>query len=368
MSKNSSYCPAIYKGLFVDRVNDDKIRIAPCCQSVRKTVQVDLFDFHTNDHLQNLRQQIKQGIRPSDCEDCWSKEAIGEDSRRLTEIRHHGMMDDYDVELNNLDYSPTWACNSACISCSPMNSSMWAQELDLDRNKLLEIGRTYQKKNFFVERLDLSQIRNLHFNGGEPLLNQDGLEFINRVSAVKSLQDVRLTYNTNGTVFPDDDLVDQWAKMKMVRLFFSIDAVDTAFEYIRWPGNWTQVCANMIKMHDCLPTNVWFGFNITVGTYNIYEIDQVFDWINKNLPTNRAGAASNIAWQPAHGFYPNLLNDAAKQAVRNKYQYDRRFDTIISCMDQPVIPTKFVWTQRLDAIDERRGTNWRKSLKISQFY
>lgn len=368
MSKSSSYCPAIYKGLFVDRINDDKIHIAPCCQSGRKVVSVDDFDFHTNDHLQNLRQQVKQGLRPSDCEDCWKKEAIGEDSRRLAEIRHHGCHDDYDVELNNFDYSPTWACNSACISCSPSNSSMWAQELNLDRTKLLEIGRQYQKKNFFVERLDLSQIKNLHFNGGEPLLNRDGLEFINRVSAVKSLHDVRLTYNTNATVFPDDALVDQWAKMKMVRLFFSIDAVGTAFEYIRWPGKWAQVSSNMLKMRECLPTNVLFGFNITVGCYNIYEIDQVFDWINQHLSTNRAGGASDITWQPAHGFYTNLLNDAAKQAVRNKYQHDTRFDTIISYMDQPVMPAKFVWTKRLDAIDERRGTSWRQSLKISQFY
>ena len=57
----SNYCPEIYKGLFVDRWNDDNIRVAPCCQAPLEQTPTKDFNFATNSYLHGLREQFDQG-------------------------------------------------------------------------------------------------------------------------------------------------------------------------------------------------------------------------------------------------------------------------------------------------------------------
>jgi len=164
----SNYCPEIYKGLFVDRWNDDHIKIAPCCQSVNaKTPTVD-FNFKTNKHLQNLRKQFNQGKKPKECNRCWKDEDLGRISRRQRMIEFFDT-DDTAIELGSLDHNATWACNSACIMCNPIDSSLWAVELKIKKEQLASIGRYHRADNTFLDKLDLSKLQKLHFKGCEPL-------------------------------------------------------------------------------------------------------------------------------------------------------------------------------------------------------
>jgi organic radical activating enzyme len=104
-------------------------------------------------------------------------------------------------------------------------------------------------------------IKKIHFNGGEPMLNKDQVSLLDRLD----LSNVFISYNTNGTVYPDQKIIDLWKQAKLVKLFFSIDATEQAFEYIRYPAKWAEVADNMIRMRDELPSNVMFGINATVG-------------------------------------------------------------------------------------------------------
>ena len=58
---------------------------------------------------------------------------------------------------------------------------------------------------------------------------------------------------------------------------------------MRWPGNWGQTSKNILDMQATLPGNVMFGFNTTVGNYNLLEIDEVYNWFNKHIRVNREG-------------------------------------------------------------------------------
>ena len=71
-----NWCPEIYHGMFVDRVNDDKINVAPCCQAAGKIESVDGFDFQTSKHLSALRQQFDQNKKPEACDRCWKMEKL----------------------------------------------------------------------------------------------------------------------------------------------------------------------------------------------------------------------------------------------------------------------------------------------------
>ena len=62
----SNWCPEIYRSVFVDRVNDDKIRVAPCCQANSQVELVETFDFNASPHLTKLRQQFDNNKKPSE--------------------------------------------------------------------------------------------------------------------------------------------------------------------------------------------------------------------------------------------------------------------------------------------------------------
>lgn len=292
-----NWCPEIYRGLFVDRRNNG-VLIAPCCQATGAVEPTDTFDFSTSNHLTNLRNEFTLGNKPSACDRCWKNEEIGLKSRRQSAIKFYNVAPSDEVVLQGLDFSATWACNCACIMCGPWQSSLWAKELSGD-----EFDKAKFRYNKVIDRVDLSNLQKLHLNGGEPMLSDDHLKILSKVDLSKLF----VSYNTNGTIYPTQATIDLWKQTKLVKLFFSIDAVGNAYEYIRWPANWENVKNNMLKMKEELPSNVMFGFNITVACYNIPELADVINWINQNIKTNKEGDKSDINIQIAHNFDPLAL-------------------------------------------------------------
>jgi hypothetical protein len=82
---SQTWCPEIYRNVFIDRVNDDRIRIAPCCQAGSAIEVVDTFDFQTSAHLTKLRKQFDCNERPVECSTCWTDEQIEGKSLRIDE-------------------------------------------------------------------------------------------------------------------------------------------------------------------------------------------------------------------------------------------------------------------------------------------
>lgn len=364
MLNESNWCPDVYRSMFVDHYNDDQIRIAPCCQSSSVIEPVAGFDFATSPHLTKIREQFALGKKPSACNRCWEAEKLGTKSRRQSAIEFFEVAEsDQTVILESIDHNATWACNSACIMCSPELSSMWATELGLEKSKLIKIGRSFQKKNNFFDMLDYSNIKKLHFNGGEPMINLDQVKLLKQID----LSSTFISYNTNGTVYPSQQIVELWKKAKLVKLFFSIDATEQAFEYIRYPGCWQQVADNMIAMKQNLPSNVMFGFNITVGSHNVFELPEVYRWFRENLSANRENDPSDFCWQLAHNYDVTLLPEHVKQSAIDLLLPIDQYSGLINLL-KIKRPTSNNWIDELNIIDQRRNTDWKKSLKIGKYY
>lgn len=366
MSNNSNnWCPEIYRNLFVDRFNQDSIRIAPCCQAESSVESINTFDFNNNKYLNKLREQNKNNERPTECSACWEAEDIGQSSRRLWALKRFDNLS-YDVVLEGIDHSATWACNLACVMCGPINSSLWANELKLSKDDLGKLGRQYQKLNKFTDSFDISSVVKLHFNGGEPLLTNEHLDLLEHFDKQDLLKNVYISYNTNGTVYPSQSVLDMWAKARRVKLYFSIDGVDTAFNYIRWPGDWNKVSDNILKIKS-MCSNVDIGFNATVGNYNILELDKVWQWFRKNI--NDSGKDFNIHMSndTAHNLQ-NLLPEIKLIAV-NRLSHIPVFTGFINYIKDSIdTPASNVWINKFDVIDARRGTNWRTALEIGKYY
>ena len=371
MSNNyNNWCPEVYKSIFVDRHNDDKIVVAPCCQADSAIESVDNFDFETSPYLNKLRDQFDQGQRPSACHRCWKLEDLGQKSRRQSSIEFFNLpAPDNTVKLQSIDHSATWACNLACIMCYEKSSSFWAAEKNLSTVELENIGRRFQKKNNFISKLDLTNVIRLHFNGGEPMLNNDQMELLEELDKLGVLKNTVVSYNTNGTVYPSEKIIQYWNRCKLVKIFFSIDGTGPAFEYIRWPARWSQVSDNIVKMKQCLPSNVMFGFNCTISGYNLFEIVDVWNWFCENLETNREGDLSDFAWQIAYNYNIGELSDTVKQdAIKNLNQINTLAGIIQYINSTASSSQPPSWISKLENLDQQRNTSWKKSLNIGKYY
>ena len=371
MSKNyNNWCPEVYRGVFIDRFNDTKIQVGPCCNSFLNKEPADTFSFHTSPTLTRIRQDFDQGLKPRECNRCWDAEAAGRKSRREDAIEFFNLpTPDTTIKLESLDYSATWACNLACVMCGPWLSSTWAAELNLNSDELFQIGRKFQRSNNIVDLIDFSSIKKLHFNGGEPMLNNDQLTILKKMDENRVLKDAMISYNTNGTVWPSEEIFKLWKKAKLVKIYFSIDATDAGYEYIRYPGKWNEVTSNMLKLKSDGPNNMMFGFNVAIGGYNIFEVADVWKWFNTNLKTNREGDPSDWCWQPVTEYDFKYLNKVAKHQAIEKLSAIDGLSKIVNYLNTTLDQDESRnWIDAFDKIDARRGTNWKQSLQIGKYY
>jgi sulfatase maturation enzyme AslB (radical SAM superfamily) len=360
LKEHDNWCVDIYRGIFIDRFNDTHVKIAPCCQAGAVVESLDTFEFSNSNHLTALRNKFDQGEKPKECNRCWHDEQLGQNSRRINISANQAP--DTTVELENVTYHSTWACNLACVMCNAGYSSTWAQELNTDSNTLEKIGRKFNKSKKILDQLDFSKVKRIHFNGGEPLLNNEHQTVLEKFDDIGILSSTNLSYNTNGTQYPSTKTLELWSQAQQVLLWFSIDGIQDSFEYIRYPGNWLQTSMNLIRIKNTMPNNVKFGFNVTVGCYNVFEIADVLDWVSINFPTADFGS------QIAYNFDPKSLNIVAKNAAIDHLQNYKEFSGIVTHLIDTMNIENSEWINALGTIDRRRGTNWKQSLRVSEFY
>ena len=314
-------CIDIYKNInIVARQN--ALAISPCCISPIRPFEV--IDFLKNEYLVSLRNEISTGNLPTACGICKNAESAGLTSRRQGSnswYKDHNLNNNK-VELIRMDYWTGDTCNLACVICGPHNSSVWKQELGLPK----ELQKS--TANQFWKTIDLSNIQFIHFNGGEPLLSK---EHVKLLYAVEHKNQVHLNYNTNGTILPNEELLNLWEQFKLVQLDFSIDDVSERFEYQRFPAKWAQVTDNLQWYIDNAPHNCMFAINTSVGILNHANLDKLLTWLQHNFHTTRFTDPIEYRQQLTQGVF--ALKDA-----------DKRKSKIIAT---------------LDSIDQRRGTNYR---------
>lgn len=221
-------------------------------------------------------------------------------------------------------------CNLACTLCGPGASSLWRSEMGL--GKFTHDEYTLEPDEIVTEvaDYDFSKLEHVTFGGGEPLLNKSSLEIFRALDP-----SVDILFHSNGTTLPSQEYLDQFSRFDQFLLAFSIDDIEEQFELLRWPAKWGEVVDNISWMRENCPPNVRFAFNSVVSQLNDQTHTRVRDWVEQNIPTNRAGI--NTVWftNETNG----LLNRITKTDSRDPVQF-------------------------LDELDQKRNTNWRKTFPI----
>jgi len=307
----SNFCTMPFNSLEVSPDGTCKV----CCkiQSDIKKTNTEYYNvlndtiediWHSVD-LQMLRKKFLKNERPEECRLCWTEEESN--IKSLRQQTQYGQVDLDNPKVTYLSLKLSNKCNLACRICSPHLSSLWQNQF----NKLnLELTPVAMFKTIDLEKFQSNRLESLHrlsndlqqllIYGGEPLINEEVIAYLEYLTKSGISKNIRLTLNTNGTVY-SEELISMFKEFKFVDLFLSIDDIEKRFEYQRWPAKWSKIDSN-IQNYSKLKDNIRVEFYPSVSVLNVLNIDEMLEKLSSyNIPIT----------------FNNIIHDPRLLSIRN---------------------------------------------------
>lgn len=231
---------------------------------------------------QNPFQATDYLIDLEHCRACVDQETNGIQSYRQGANQRFGIEHDHHSPIV-LDITPNRNCNLACKICDEWSSSTWSRIKDISIPKNYN-ATVAEFVNLFAD-VDLSHVEEINFSGGEPLLNNNLVRYLEPFSDRIAFDQITLRFSTNGSMKFEPRVLDFLSKFKLVLARFSIDDVGAAFEYQRWPAHWVEVEANWNHFLEHMPHQVMPAINRTVSLLNIARLTELETWAAHYLTT-----------------------------------------------------------------------------------
>lgn len=316
-SKQSLYCSMIHGGLNLD-LKDDAPWIQSCClRNDRVPIEINK-PFWQLLSSSDLKKNNLAGQWDPGCQNCQSLE-----SSNLRSFRQ-GMNDGLDIDgLTDLvgpariDLMFDISCNLACRICGPHSSTFWQKHLQ-DIGEWPRPVFTPRKKQEivqYIQTLDLSNLRQVVFCGGETLLGQEYWDVARWLAehVPDAKHNLTLCFQTNGTQGIHSKNYDIIDRCKLVKLHVSLDSIDQEFEYLRWPASWQRVTHNLFDLRQTLPSNVMFLIEQTIGIFNVLSFTKIEDWISFEFSVNREGDPVELTRHMTRGIFD--LKNCSRELV-----------------------------------------------------
>jgi molybdenum cofactor biosynthesis enzyme MoaA len=336
LEQNKSFCilPFISLNLMLDK------NTKHCCYM--ETTNSNYTNFVTDSTSQQIRQQLLDGKKISDCIKCYKIEEYGGRSPRQTytvDWTHRLGLTSYEdvikkTKLVRYDIMMGNYCNLQCRMCSPGSSSL----IDTEYFQLgLSSSLVGLKSENIFDTVDLDSVQQVLVAGGEPSINQDFYNFLKRCIQAKKT-DFEISIASNAVSLPKEfvSLIQQFSNIK---ISVSLDGFGETNRYIRWPSDWEKIKQNIQRLKDTLSPHNYY-FNTTVSIYNISQLYELFEFLDTSYPTS----AYNInlltyptMQQPWN--FPNkkiALDNLNKIKTLKKYQNDEIFNNNINSIIQRI--------------------------------
>jgi molybdenum cofactor biosynthesis enzyme MoaA len=345
--------------MYVEKINQDKVKISACCVNTLGS-ETDSIDFDHDLYLQSQRQLVREHKQVPGCNRCDNNPT--QFSLRDSAIRNFLQFTPVDPTqpiLTKLDWNVDPICNARCIQCSSHFSSAWAAE-DAAHGKIIDVRTTNSTRhNSVSESIDVSQLTSLYFNGGEPMLSKEPLEFLRRIDQLGNIAKLNLSFNTNGSIRPAAEFIELAARCNSVVVNFSLDGTGLTFEYIRNLLSWEIVEQNICWWNDQKIPNIEFNIAFVLGIYNIDIVEDTYNWHKDMAQTHKQ--IKGFVIQPCYGDLALDYSSAKlKQVWAEKYTGDDYIHSTIRSMleKSPDAKDDKHWQRHLEMIDSRRKLDW----------
>lgn len=256
-----------------------------CCQESEKLHNNDkqyniknmsLTEWFNSEPARKFRLTMFDNQMSNICSSCWHQEQHNGNSRRIRGNQksvifmsafndsftqspgfihfehskdHHGYTDTYPIDLH-IDLGNY--CNLACKMCSAQASSTIASQhvkwnIVSDRKYLGQNWTQDQTtwNSFKQQLLNIPNINNIHFMGGETLLTDRFDDLVDTMIQHQRF-DLCFSFVTNGTVYKPG-LIEKLKQFRRVGIEISMETADSVNEYVRQGTNNSLVFDNIQK-------------------------------------------------------------------------------------------------------------------------
>jgi sulfatase maturation enzyme AslB (radical SAM superfamily) len=153
--------------------------------------------------------------------------------------------------------------------CGPELSTKWYSDYKQLFNKQY---KGISKQDY--SKLDVSKLNYLKLLGGEPLMEQDTI--ISLLSR-SNLSQLSVMITTNGTILPNEELLNLLKKCKKVFWIVSIDSFGAMNNFLRKDSDWNIVDFNLKYLNKQFPKSV--KVQSVCSVYNCNLMDKLADYL-----------------------------------------------------------------------------------------
>jgi len=354
---------------FLHKAIDGNGDFKPCCigdphkMSDGKNANINFVDFDTfikSKENNDFKEEFKRNERPEICHRCWQvDDHQGESHRKRAmnffmnksweggETKLYSQLEDFfadkiqweevAIELYkfkepfNLEIEPGTTCNFKCHFCGPHASSSWiSDQRELygttaeEAAQATKLGRWALDSELWNSDVMFNS-KKFHFMGGEPMLINAHFKFLARLAERPDAEQVRISYNTNASTLPPDDVLKNvYDKFHHTRVAFSIDGIKDKFHYQRFPGDWAEaesVMGTWVTTVKKIEAKLDPGWSIL----NMLDMAEIFLWADGfkrkyDLSDKQFDFDGHYYFGPH--YCPQSLKPEQKQLYKNKMEQD----------------------------------------------
>jgi len=314
-------------------------------------------------YMQDVRQQMLNGERPSACDVCWRLEDKGIFSSRqgaFHELKDWAKPQDYKLVNPPLPQSLELRlgnfCNLRCNSCWSLSSDRIYDE----RKKILkqdnevpgwlrnewyyeaEMADTadwnWWMSDEFVHTIHkvASKLKRLYLTGGEPTLIKRNIEIMQMILDSGNT-DCYIALTTNLTNW-NTLFFETMRKFNHGEFQISIDHVKEKNNYIRYPTQWGHIEKNLKNIYEQFPTSWKIKHYTVFQNYNWDAVPEILNWIH-----DHRSLLSEEEHERLYIWSPIILENPGYLDVRTVPDDVREESALILENYQPNNPVKNVW-------------------------
>ena len=259
-------CPAIDNGVAI--YDNDIIR--PCCK-------IDWSYWKTISSIKDPNRFIdlyQNNIPPAVCNYCTASESRGINSYRQSFLTSD-LQKIKSTNIQFLDLKHSNFCNAKCRICGPHHSHLW----DKEKNNVDTIRQTNIDE--YLDLLVNSDLIEIYFTGGEPLIIKDHYVILERLIAENISQSVNLRYSSNLSTlsYKNSDIFELWKQFKSVQVLASADGIKEVYNNMRSGLNWDKFEKNVQQLSL---NNISFSIVFTLNNLNIWFLTETLTYFKDN--------------------------------------------------------------------------------------
>jgi len=250
------------------------------------------YDIFHHEKFQDLRKNLLNNKRDPRCSTCWNQEDKGIMSHRM--YTRWQFPEEFKTDLKEIDISLSNKCNLACRMCNVGSSHQIAEDVDkLKKNKKFEMFEIAANnslnshnlprnvnENYLIQWIykNTDKIKIFKASGGEPLYDNNIINLLQKFVNTGNSKETELCLTTNGMLITND-IIKLMNKFKIQRHSFSIDGVDSTYDYIRHKSNFLTLEKNLKQWYKNSTNLYAINVNFVLSALNLGNIVDFLEWI-----------------------------------------------------------------------------------------